>query len=72
MPEASPSDIEQVRYAFRLGWVIAELRGRYRPDRFGKREPGQRSPATARRPGRPRPKDSIQDRLFRQCNRTGT
>jgi hypothetical protein len=41
MPEAPPTDIEQVRYAFRLGWVIAELRGRYRPDRFGKREPGR-------------------------------
>jgi hypothetical protein len=43
MPESSPSDVEQVRYAFRLGWVIAELRGRYRPDRFGKREPGNQS-----------------------------
>ncbi len=41
MPETPPPDIEQVRYAFRLGWVIAELRGRYRPDRFGKREPGR-------------------------------
>ena len=43
MPEAPPPDTEQVRYAFRLGWVIAELRGRYRPDRFGKREPGNQS-----------------------------
>jgi hypothetical protein len=43
MPEAPPFDTELVRYAFRLGWVIAELRGRYRPDRFGKREPGNQS-----------------------------
>lgn len=29
---ASPDDPEKVRSAFRLGWAIAELRGRYRPD----------------------------------------
>lgn len=27
-----PNDIDHVRAAFRLGWAIAELRGRYRPD----------------------------------------
>lgn len=27
-----PNDVEDVRAAFRLGWAIAELRGRYRPD----------------------------------------
>ncbi len=37
--EAAP-DVQFVRYAFRLGWGIAELRGRFRPDRFGDREPG--------------------------------
>lgn len=40
MADSQPPDTEQVRYAFRLGWVVAELRGRYRPDRFGEREPG--------------------------------
>ena len=40
MTEAQPADLEQVRYAFRLGWVVAELRGRYRPDLFDTREPG--------------------------------
>jgi hypothetical protein len=29
-----PADLEEVRFAFRLGWGLAELRGRYRPDRF--------------------------------------
>jgi hypothetical protein len=29
-----PGDLAQVRYAFRLGWAVSELRGRYRPDRF--------------------------------------
>jgi len=40
MADSQPPDTEQVRYAFRLGWVVVELRGRYRPDRFGEREPG--------------------------------
>lgn len=40
MADGQPTDLEQVRYALRLGWVVAELRGRYRPDRFGKQEPG--------------------------------
>jgi hypothetical protein len=40
MTNGQPADLEQVRYALRLGWVVAELRGRYRPDRFGKHEPG--------------------------------
>jgi hypothetical protein len=35
-----PADLGKVRYAFRLGWAIAELRGRYRPARFGERAPG--------------------------------
>jgi hypothetical protein len=35
-----PADLEQVRAAFRLGWVVAELRGRYRPDLFLHPEPG--------------------------------
>jgi hypothetical protein len=30
-PVSPPSDADQVRYAFRLGWSIAELRGRYTP-----------------------------------------
>jgi len=34
------ADLDKVRYAFRLGWAIAELRGRYRQDRFGQRDPG--------------------------------
>lgn len=29
-----PTDLEQMRTAFRLGWAVAELRGRYRPDLF--------------------------------------
>ena len=28
------ADVEQVRTAFRLGWAVSELRGRYRPERF--------------------------------------
>lgn len=35
-----PADLEAARYAFRLGWAIAELRGRYRPDRHNWRPPG--------------------------------
>jgi hypothetical protein len=38
--EEAPADLDKVHYAFRLGWAIAELRGRYRPDRYGKRDPG--------------------------------
>ena len=34
------TDLERVRYAFRLGWAIAELRGRYEPSRFDHRDPG--------------------------------
>lgn len=37
---ADPADLDVVRYAFRLGWAVAELRGRYRPDRYGQRDPG--------------------------------
>ena len=40
MAEESPPDLNAVRYAFRLGWAVSELRGRYRPDRFGQRDPG--------------------------------
>jgi hypothetical protein len=29
---STPPDADQVRYAFRLGWAIAELRGRFMPD----------------------------------------
>jgi hypothetical protein len=40
VPDASPpADLEQVRAAFRLGWAVAELRGRYRPDLFLHPEP---------------------------------
>jgi len=35
-----PADLDSVRYAFRLGWAVAELRGRYQLDRFDKRDPG--------------------------------
>jgi hypothetical protein len=42
-----PPDLEQVRAAFRLGWAVAELRGRYRPDLFLHPEPGA-LPAFAR------------------------
>jgi hypothetical protein len=38
--EEQPLDLAKVRYAFRLGWAVAELRGRYRPDRYGQRDPG--------------------------------
>jgi hypothetical protein len=38
-----PADLDKVRYAFRLGWAIAELRGRYRPARFDQRDPGHES-----------------------------
>jgi hypothetical protein len=40
MGEEAPSDLANVRYAFRLGWAIAELRGRYQTDRYDKRDPG--------------------------------
>jgi hypothetical protein len=40
MVAESPPDLSVVRYAFRLGWAVSELRGRYRPDRFGQRDPG--------------------------------
>jgi hypothetical protein len=32
-----PADLESVRCAFRLGWAVAELRGRCQPDRFDER-----------------------------------
>lgn len=41
MTVAPPSDLDEVRYAFRLGWAVAELRGRLRPDRYGERDPLQ-------------------------------
>jgi hypothetical protein len=41
MSGSSPSDLDDVRYAFRLGWAVAELRGRLRPDRYGERDPIQ-------------------------------
>lgn len=34
------ADLDSVRYAFRLGWAVAELRGRYQPSRFDQRDPG--------------------------------
>lgn len=40
MAQEAPADLDKVRYAFRLGWAIAELRGRYRPERYGQRDPG--------------------------------
>lgn len=40
MGEEVPKDLASVRYAFRLGWAVAELRGRYQPDRYDKRDPG--------------------------------
>jgi len=41
MPESAPlTGLEEVRAAFRLGWAVAELRGRYRPDLFLHPEPG--------------------------------
>jgi hypothetical protein len=65
MTGEAPSDLRVVRYAFRLGWAVSELRGRYRPDRLGQRDPGhgqvfvrdghelplasERSPAEARK-----------------------
>src|SRR5436305_5657753 len=36
---SAPSDVEEVRAAFRLGWALSELRGRYRPERFLKPVP---------------------------------
>jgi hypothetical protein len=38
--EEAPADLSTVRYAFRLGWAIAELRGRYQPDHYNQRDPG--------------------------------
>lgn len=35
-----PPDLEEIRAAFRLGWAVAELRGRYRPALFLSPEPG--------------------------------
>lgn len=35
----STNDLEQVRAAFRLGWGLSELRGRYRPERFNEPVP---------------------------------
>ena len=32
--DGPPADLDQVRQAFRLGWAVAELRGRHRPDRY--------------------------------------
>lgn len=40
MGEEAPKDLASVRYAFRLGWAVAELRGRYQADRYDKRDPG--------------------------------
>lgn len=48
-----PADLEQVRAAFRLGWAVAELRGRYRPDLFLHPEPG--APAGFARKGDDQP-----------------
>jgi hypothetical protein len=42
-----PDDADGVRKAFRLGWAIAELRGRYRPDLIDKPVPDP-GPAIAR------------------------
>jgi hypothetical protein len=39
-----PDGVEQVRLAFRLGWAVAELRGRYRPDRFEQPVPADGTP----------------------------
>jgi hypothetical protein len=41
MTTSPPSDLDAVRYAFRLGWAVAELRGRLRPDRYDERDPIQ-------------------------------
>jgi hypothetical protein len=40
MAEETPSDLPAVRYSFRFGWAVAELRGRYHPDHFDRRDPG--------------------------------
>lgn len=40
MPDETPSDLPAVRYSFRFGWAVAELRGRYHPDHFNRRDPG--------------------------------
>lgn len=39
MAGSSPADLDQMRAAFRLGWAVAELRGRYRPDLFNQPDP---------------------------------
>jgi len=39
MVDTPPADLDQVRAAFRLGWAVAELRGRYRPDLFNRPDP---------------------------------
>jgi hypothetical protein len=40
MGEEVPKDLASVRYAFRLGWAVAELRGRYQANRYDTRDPG--------------------------------
>jgi len=46
--DAPPADIDAVRYAFRLGWAVSELRGRYRPTLFADPTP---LPALPEQPG---------------------
>jgi hypothetical protein len=50
-----PSDAESVRAAFRLGWAVAELRGRYRPDLFLHPDAGAEAGFARTRDDRPLP-----------------
>jgi hypothetical protein len=52
---SSPADLEEVRSAFRLGWVVAELRGRYRPSLFLHPEPGAAPGFTRQKTEQPLP-----------------
>jgi hypothetical protein len=40
MGDETSADLDSVRYAFRLGWAVAELRGRDQPSRYDQRDPG--------------------------------
>jgi hypothetical protein len=53
--EQPPADLEQMRAAFRLGWAVAELRGRYRPDLFLHPEPDAPKAFARNRQERPLP-----------------
>ncbi|HLM85225.1 MAG TPA: hypothetical protein VK272_03450 [Solirubrobacteraceae bacterium] len=62
--EQPPADLEQMRAAFRLGWAVAELRGRYRPDLFLHPEPD--APKAFKRNAQERPLPLAGERKSRE------